>query len=213
MIAEFETPLKAMLKPENRRYPDVRECWTPPTNDQLVLQLEGLWPGLEKLPEYRKRGIHQLVSRIRRFKAHDSRWSFLTLGATLPPDDDTVSDETIVLNERKPVGELQYKAAKLHFDEASVALIEEAASRHAYTATVCIALINKAKATSGILPSSDFLWTREKDLHFWQLINGYGRLRHKPEVVGAFAHYGLECHQNKPVDVPQFEHAQFEELF
>lgn len=211
MIAEFEAPLQAMIRPDNRRYQEPEAYPSSPSPADLSLQLEGLWPGLDKLPEYRKRALHQLVSRIRRLKAHDSKWSFLTLGASMPLDDLDVFDEPVVPIQGKPSADQKLQAAELHFDADSIALIDEAVSRHAFTATVCIALIKRAKQTSGILPSSDFLWAREKDLHFWRMINGYGRLRHKPEVVGAFAHFDLECRQNKPISTTRyFGFAEFE---
>jgi hypothetical protein len=208
MIAEFSKPLQAMLRPDNKRYQEPEFEKSALTEEVLISQLEGLWPGLEKLPAHRQRAIHQLLSRIRRFKAHDSRWSFLTLGATMPLDDHVAQTDFVVT--RKPT-QAYHEAATPHFDGESLAMIEEVATKHAFTATVCIALIAKAKQTSGILPSSDFLWARSKDLHFWRLINGYGRFRHRPEVVGAFAHFDLECKQGKPVSTTYFELAKIEE--
>lgn len=207
MIAEFATPLQAMLRPENRSYTSPEFLSSTPTPAELGQQLEGLWPGLAALPAYRQRAIHQLVSRIRRLKAHDSKWSFLTLGATIPADD-VASEERAMSAPVEPVsGPVQ--AAQLHFDAESLALIDDAASRHAYTATVSIALIQKAKETSGILPSTDFLWARSKDLHFWHLINAYGRPRQKKEVVGAFAHFDLERKRGEPVPETYFDLAEF----
>lgn len=71
-------------------------------------------------------------------------------------------------------------------------IIDELATRHAYVATVTLALIEKAKKANGIMPSSDFLWARGKDEGLWLMVNGFGRPRALPEIAGAFAHYEAE---------------------
>ncbi len=207
MIAEFAAPLKQMLRPDNHRYQEPAQTSEMPTPAQLTSQLEGLWPGIDKLSHNRQRAIHQLMSRIRRFKAHDNKWSFLTLGATAPVD----AEGDMADDASKPIKptDTPLEAAALHFDAESLALINEASSQHAYTATVCLALIKKAKDTSGILPSSDFLWTRSKDVQFWRMINGYGRPGHNPQIMGAFAHFHLETRQKKALTETFFDQASF----
>lgn len=88
------------------------------------------------------------------------------------------------------------------FDEE---LVEECALSHAYGATITIAMIARVKASNGILQSSDFFWARSADPAFWLMINGYGRPRHDPRIVGAFVHYAAEKRGGGPLSKTYFD--------
>jgi hypothetical protein len=87
---------------------------------------------------------------------------------------------------------VRYLMGDRDLDRDAVALVEDLATFHAYTATVTIALIDKAKRANGVLPSTEFYWAREADPSFWLMINGFGRLKYSPDIAGAFAHYEFE---------------------
>lgn len=87
---------------------------------------------------------------------------------------------------------LSYLLGDRSLDEKAVEFIDDLGTFHAYLSTVTIALIDRVKTTNGVLPSTEFHWTRKDDPLFWLMINGYGRPRHVPEIAGAFAHYGFE---------------------
>jgi hypothetical protein len=75
---------------------------------------------------------------------------------------------------------------------AAAEVLADCALFHAYTATVAIAFIARAKEANGILPSSEFHWLRKDDPALWLMVNGFGRPRHDARIAGAFAHYEHE---------------------
>lgn len=185
MYPVFTAPLRTLLRPDYRTYDDHSDVRVPAATE-LLEQLEGRWEGVDNLPSQRQRALQHLVMRIRRLRVHEGPWAFLTYGPDL--EDDAVDDKGRI----KPSKSLATVPARTLFDDDSRTLIDSIASKHAYVATVTIALIAAAKETSGVLPSTDFLWSRSKDRHFWKLINGYGRPRQLADVAGAFAHYTFE---------------------
>lgn len=95
---------------------------------------------------------------------------------------------------------LNYLLGDRHLDGEAIAMVEELAACHAYLATVTIALIDKAKAANGVLPSTEFYWTRKDDPAFWLMVNGYGRPKHSAEIAGAFAHFAYEQAHGRSVE-------------
>jgi hypothetical protein len=87
---------------------------------------------------------------------------------------------------------LSYVMGRRNPNEVMIERIEECSLMHAWVATVTVAMIDRAKSAHGILPSSDFHWTRSADPAFWLMINGFGRPRQSPEVAGIFAHHAFE---------------------
>lgn len=190
MIPVFEEPLKTMFRPENRAYTPASQS-DMPSADALDAQLEGRWKNLTDLPIIRQRAFHQLATRATRRKVHDGKWSFLTLTAQQVPAEVSLEELAGEAPVSRPTVQETTPAA-IHFDDEANKLIAGLAEKHAYVATVTVALIEVAKKASGILPSSEFLWSRGKDPAFWLMINGYGRIKQKAAVVGVFAQYHLE---------------------
>lgn len=83
-------------------------------------------------------------------------------------------------------------------------LLERCIEKHAFVASVSIAMIHLAKTAGGVVPSTDFMWTRTEDPHAWRMINGYGRPAHIHEVVGAFAQWEAEKTVGRPIPAPDF---------
>lgn len=81
------------------------------------------------------------------------------------------------------------------------------AKDHAYTATVLIEFVIRVKAEASIIAPMDFAWLREKDELFWLILNGVGRRRHTPDIVGAFTHHAFEREVKRPVEETFFEGA------
>jgi hypothetical protein len=188
MRALLNGPLTTLLKRDNHVY---RDAVVPekPSVEELNQQLEGRWQGVDQLSYSRKRGLLQLIMRIQRRSTMENQWAALlniaSEGVVKEPE---FTDETEV---QTPV-QGQFKAASVHFNPEARALLDELAGNHAYVATVTLAVIERAKIESGILQSSDFLWTRGVDRQLWQMINGYGRPRQFASVVGIFAHFEFE---------------------
>jgi hypothetical protein len=95
---------------------------------------------------------------------------------------------------------LNYLLGDRDLDYEAVALVEELAVSHAHVATVTIALIEKAKAANGVLPSTEFYWARQADPSFWLMINGYGRPKHSADIAGAFAHFAYEQGHGRSIE-------------
>lgn len=95
---------------------------------------------------------------------------------------------------------LSYLLGDRDLDSQAVEMIEDLAACHAHVATVTIALIDKAKAANGVLPSTEFSWARKDDPAFWLMINGYGRAKHSADIAGAFAHFGYEQAHGRSVE-------------
>jgi hypothetical protein len=193
----FSAPLQSLIKPAYRNYDD-QSVARVPTPEEFELQLEGRWQGVAMLPQTRQQAFQQLAMRIRRVKAHEGRWAFLTFGEALPEPDEV--DTQIA----KPASQ-DFTPAAISFDQETISLIDDIATRHAYVGTVTIALIAAAKSTSGILPSTDFMWTRGNDVQFWRMINGYGRPRVVADIAGAYAHYKFELKSGKALEEAFFE--------
>lgn len=201
----FSAPLMNMVRPENRVYVDEHPVGKI-TNGDLFKQLEGPWSGIEALSYVRQRAFHQLTARATRAVEIESKWSFMLMGTPSVDEDDDGCKMVVIKPEHdKPT------ASSIQFDDKSLKLISDLAGRHAYLATVTLALIRKAKETSGILPSSDFLWTREKDPHFWRIINGYGRPNHLASVVGVFAHFDFEQKLQAPSLTTYFDQCEIQD--
>jgi hypothetical protein len=189
MRALLNGPLTNLLTRDNHVY---RDAVPPikPTAAELEQQLEGRWSEIDALPYSRKRGLLQLIMRIQRRSTMENQWaSLLHSSSEMTPDD---ADLTENAEARATPVQGQFEAAPIHFNPEARKLLEELAGRHAYVATVTLAVIERAKIESGILQSSDFLWTRAIDQKLWQMINGYGRPRQFASVVGIFAHFEFE---------------------
>lgn len=193
MLAKFSAPLAYRIKPEYRPYPS--QSLDPEIN-RAREPLGGAWRGVDALPYARRRALHQLLGRVRKLKDHDSAWAYLVLAAPRSEHKESQDDlpETAVLS---PV--VRHEPAQISFDTDALGLVEQVAKEHHHVDTVCLALIKLAKDSGGVLPSSDFLWTRSADPEFWLLINGYGRRNHKPEVAAAFVHFALERKFGRPI--------------
>jgi hypothetical protein len=189
MRALLNGPLTTLLKRDNHVY---RDAVVPekPSVEELNQQLEGRWQGIDQLSYSRKRGLLQLIMRIQRRSTMENQWAaLLNIASEAVNNEPEFTDETEV---QAPPVQGQFEAASVHFNPEARALLEELAGKHAYVATVTLAVIERAKIESGILQSSDFLWTRGVDRQLWQMINGYGRPRQFASVVGIFAHFELE---------------------
>lgn len=95
---------------------------------------------------------------------------------------------------------LNYLLGDRDLDSKAVSMVEDLAACHAHVATVTIALIDKAKAANGVLPSTEFYWARKEDPAFWLMINGYGRPKHSADIAGAFAHFAYEQVHGRSVE-------------
>jgi hypothetical protein len=95
---------------------------------------------------------------------------------------------------------LNYLLGDRELDSQAVAMVDDLAACHAHVATVTIALIEKAKAANGVLPSTEFYWARKDDPAFWLMINGYGRPKHSADIAGAFAHFAYEQAHGRSVE-------------
>jgi intracellular multiplication protein IcmP len=84
--------------------------------------------------------------------------------------------------------------AKKHFEHPAV---QEITSRHAYTHTVMMSLLEYARR-NGVLPSSEFFWLRPVDRTLWYALNNVGRNVAWTEVAGIYGHWLAE----KIVDAP-----------
>lgn len=191
MVPEFTPPLLSIVKPH---FAPIKDGDATLNNDPAS-QLEGRWSGVEALTPSRKKAFQQLIARIRQEKALEGRWAYLLLGQAPLQDD---ADDLVDVRLSRPA--LQQPApAEIQFDKDGLQLIEDRAVDHAWLGTVTIAMIDMAKRASGILPSTDFMWTRTADPRFWQLMNSYGRPRHLIGAAAAYAHFEMEKRIGKAV--------------
>jgi len=100
---------------------------------------------------------------------------------------------------------LEFMFNERRLSGSALEIVEDCARRHAHLATVTIALIARAKASGGVLPSSAFFWARSGDPAFWLMVNGFGRPSHFPAIAGAFEHYSAECREGTPLPVTHFD--------
>jgi len=110
---------------------------------------------------------------------------------------------SVILGRRRSV-KLEHMLGMDALVPEAEAMADEAASKHAYVATVTLGMIQRMKNSYGVVASSEFAWLRAHDLAFWRLINGFGRQNHIAECVGAFAQFELECRLKKPLQMVDF---------
>jgi hypothetical protein len=80
-------------------------------------------------------------------------------------------------------------------------------SRHFYTATVVLGLVEAVKEKTAFVSTTDFGWAKSADPVFWYLVNGHGRRTVHPSVAGAFTHYEFERKQGIALSKLDFEGA------
>lgn len=73
--------------------------------------------------------------------------------------------------------------------------------RHAYVYTLMIGLVTFAR-TTGVFPSSMFIWVKPRDRVLWYVINGVGRQVAYVEVAAIFGHYKAEEVMKHKVHIP-----------
>lgn len=74
-------------------------------------------------------------------------------------------------------------------------------NRHAYQATILIAMFEEGKAI-GIFPPNHFLWMRPRRRHLWYVLNCVMRRTYFAEVSGVYAHYLAEKVAGHAIEMP-----------
>lgn len=92
-------------------------------------------------------------------------------------------------------------------NEKIVKVINKVGSKHAYANPVVIAMLDRARAKTGVLPAADFVWMRRVDRDLWYTINNVGRRRFHIEGAGAVAHYQAERVLGSPIPEPHVDNA------
>lgn len=83
--------------------------------------------------------------------------------------------------------------------------IERVALGHAWSSTVALAVIRRAKNANGVLPSAWFMALHDHDHHLWLLLQNYGRREPVVEVLGTVAHEAAERIMGMPLPSPIFD--------
>ena len=151
----------------------------------LIAQLGAVWNGIEAEPPVRRLVLRLLASRA---LGHD-------ITATLE-DLNAWGIAHFVAGGRGVIGDGDYSvplpSATFGRTPEIDALLSEVAGRHAWSATVALAIIARAKRSGGVLPNAYFLWLEHVDRTLWLLLSGYGSRSPAIEVFGAITHHAAE---------------------
>lgn len=158
-------------------------------------QLCGRWRGFQALPWYLRALVAAIALKTAR-QRDDCRELLGEIAVCWSPDGG--------MRENKELGQ---RIANILADQDLMRPLEEVTQRHAWTATVLLALVQQARDCGGVLASSEFLWLRPTYRALWYPLNGLGGHAFYTEAAGAMSHYMAELAANKPLTEPAMESA------
>jgi len=158
-------------------------------------QLGKRWEGPLKLPIYAQ-GIYAACA-LKHIRKRDAC-------------DDLINQLAISWSAKrgfKPSRKLRSKIKKIIKDPKIGGLLKEHADKHAFTVTVLLRCLAKARSEGGVMASATFLWLRGVDRPLWYALNNLGRQSYFTEASGAMVHYVSELISGQKIPVPQVETA------
>jgi len=81
-------------------------------------------------------------------------------------------------------------------------LIQDLISRHHFKSTLLYAMLQRARESSGVLPSSNFLWLKPLSRHTWYILNNVGRKVAWSDACAVFGHFNAEVLYQKKIEKP-----------
>jgi len=80
--------------------------------------------------------------------------------------------------------------------------IQDLIARHQFKTTLLFAMLQTARESSGVLPSSNFLWMKPLARHTWYVLNNVGRKVAWSDVCAVFGHFNAEVLYGKKIEKP-----------
>ena len=156
---------------------------------QFVLQVGGLYKGVESLPIHLKAIVVILALRALHKRPESNKYIFQIAASAAAGGQLNFSGV-----------EEKIQAIK---NESIITFLE---SKHAYITTWMATLLELAR-TEGVMASAEILWLKPLDRRMWFVLNTVGRQVPFVESAGPFAHWLAEKKLNRPLRIPMVDTA------
>jgi len=155
---------------------------------QFVLQVGGLYKGVEALPIHLKAVAVILILRANHKRPESNKVIYQIASSANGGQLDFAGIE-----------------AKLQSlkNESIVKFLD---SKHAYVSTWMATLLELAR-TEGVMATAEILWLKPLDRRMWYVLNTVGRQVPFVEAAGPFAHWLAEKKLNRPLRIPMVDSA------
>lgn len=155
---------------------------------QFVLQVGGLYKGVEALPIHIKAIVVVLVLRANHKRSEANEFIYQIAASAA--------------GGRLDFSGVEEKIQQLKDDS----IIKFLDSKHAYVTTWMATLLELAR-TEGVMATAEILWLKPLDRRMWYVLNTIGRQVPFVEAAGPFAHWLAERKLNRPLRIPMVDTA------
>lgn len=140
------------------------------------------------------------------------------LKKTMPLPEDKKKKKSLSLHERETLsvawaggkdGSAAMKALveKYKDDKDILKVVKAIGNKHAYENTVVYAMLDRARANTGVLKEHDMAYIKKIDRNMWYGMNNCGRKRFHTEGSGIMSHYFAERVMNRALVEPNLDGA------